>query len=62
MYEGGPHRTGKNQSNSKSLSGFLVDEVINRKGEFYSDQRISLGRLDRNNRGGDNNDDDNDDD
>ncbi|XP_039771125.1 uncharacterized protein LOC120639184 isoform X2 [Panicum virgatum] len=42
----------------ESLCGFLLDEVINRKGEFYSDQRISVGRLDRNNRGGDNNDDD----
>ena len=45
----------------ESLSGFLLDEVINRKGEFYLDQRISVGRLDRNNRGGDNNDDDDDD-
>ena len=35
----------------ESLCGFLLDEVINRKGEFYSDQRISVGRLDRNNRG-----------
>jgi len=34
-----------------SLCGFLLDEVINRKGEFYSDQRISVGRLDRNNWG-----------
>ena len=42
----------------ESLCGFLLDEVINRKGEFYSDQRISVGRLGRNNRGGDNNDDD----
>ena len=35
----------------ESLCGFLLDDVINRKGEFYSDQRISVGRLDRNNRG-----------
>jgi hypothetical protein len=41
----------------ESLCGFLLDEVINRKGEFYSDQRISVGQLDRNNRGGDNDDD-----
>ena len=40
----------------ESLCGFLLDEVINRKGEFYSDQRISVGQLDRNNRGGDNDD------
>ena len=42
----------------ESLCGFLLDEVINRKGEFYLDQRISVGRLDRKNRGGDNDDDD----
>ena len=42
----------------ESLCGFLLDEVINRKGKFYSDQRISVGRLDRNNRWGDNDDDD----
>ena len=40
----------------ESLCGFLLDEVINRKEEFYSDQRISVGQLDRNNRGGDNDD------
>jgi len=40
----------------ESLRGFLLDEVINRKGEFYSNQRISMGRLDRNNREGDNDD------
>ena len=48
----------RNRTIQESLGGFLLDEVINRKGEFYSDQRISGGRLDRNNRGGDNNDDD----
>ena len=42
----------------KSLCGFLVDEVINRKGEFYSDQRISVAQLDRNKRRDDDNDDD----
>ena len=42
----------------ESLYGFLLDEVINRKGEFYSDQRIIMGRLDRNNRGGGGGDDD----
>ena len=41
----------------EAICEFLLDEVINRKGEFYSDQRISVGRLDRNNRGGDNDDD-----
>ena len=45
----------------ESLCGFLVDEVINRKGEFYSDQRISVAQLDRNKRRDDNNDDDDDD-
>ena len=45
----------------ESLCGYLVDEVINRKGEFYSDQRISVGLLDKNKRGGDNDDDDDDD-
>ena len=42
----------------ESLCGFLLDEVINPKGEFYSDQRISMGLLDKNKRGGDNDDDD----
>ena len=42
----------------ESLCGFLVDEVINRKGEFYSDQRISVAQLDRNKRRDDDNDDD----
>ena len=44
----------------ESLCGFLVYEFINRKGEFYSDQRISVGLLDKNKRGGDNDDDDDD--
>ena len=42
----------------ESLCGFLLDEVINRKGEFYSDQRISVAQLDRNKRRDDDNDDD----
>ena len=42
----------------ESLCGFLVEEVINRKGEFYSDQRISVAQLDRNKRRDDDNDDD----
>ena len=46
----------------ESLCGFLVDEVINRKGEFYSDQRISVAQLDRNKRRDDNNNDDDEDD
>ena len=44
----------RNRTIQESLCGFLLDEIINRKGEFYSDQKISVGRLDRNNRGGDN--------
>ena len=44
----------------ESLCGFLVDEVINRKGEFHSDQKISVAQLDRNKRRDDNNDDDDD--
>jgi len=31
----------------KSICGPLIDEVINPKGEFYSDQRISVARADR---------------
>ena len=38
----------------ESLCGFLLDEVINRKGEFHSDQRISVAQLERNKRRGDN--------
>jgi len=30
----------------ESLCGFLLDEVINPKGEFHSDQRISVARAD----------------
>ena len=44
----------------ESLRGFLLDEVINRKGEFYLDQRISVAQLDRNKRRDDNNNDDDD--
>jgi hypothetical protein len=32
----------------EALCGFLLDEVINPKGEFYADHRISVGRLDPN--------------
>jgi hypothetical protein len=28
--------------------GFLLDEVINSKGEFHTDHRISVGQLDPN--------------
>ena len=42
----------------ESLCGFLLDEVINRKGEFYSDQRISVALVDRNKHGGGDSDDD----
>jgi hypothetical protein len=29
----------------EEICGFLLDEVINPKGEFYADHRISLGQL-----------------
>jgi hypothetical protein len=32
----------------ESLCGFLMDEVINPAGEFYTDHRISVGQLDEN--------------
>ena len=35
------------------IRGFLMDEVINLKGEFHSDQRISVAQVDRNKCGGD---------
>ena len=41
----------------ESLYGLLLDEVINRKGEFHLDQRISVAQLDRNKCRDDNNDD-----
>ena len=31
-----------------SICGFLLDEVINPNGEFYTDHRISVGQLDPN--------------
>ena len=46
----------------ESLCRFLLDEVINRKEEFHSDQRISVGQLDTTKRRDDNDDDDDDDD
>ena len=43
----------------ESLCGFLLDEVINRKGEFYSDQRISVAQADpKKHRNSDDEDDD----
>ena len=51
VYERGPHRLGKNH-------GFLIDELINQNGEFYSDQRISVALVDRNKHGGGDSDDD----
>ena len=30
----------------ESICGFLLDEVINPNGEFYTDSRISVGRVD----------------
>ena len=42
----------------ESLYGFLLDEVINPKGEFYLDQRISVARANPKKPGdGDDNDD-----
>jgi hypothetical protein len=32
----------------EALCGFLLDEVINSKGEFYADHRISVGQFDPN--------------
>ena len=31
----------------EALCGFLLDEVINPKGEFHSDPRISVARADK---------------
>jgi len=31
----------------EALCGFLLDEVINPKGEFYSDPRISVARAEQ---------------
>ena len=31
----------------EALCGFLLDEVINSKGEFHSDPRISVARADQ---------------
>ena len=47
----------------EALCGFLLDEVINPKGEFHSDPRISVARAKlkkrrKNNAGGDDNEDD----
>ena len=30
----------------EAICGFLLDEIINPKGEFHADQRISVGQLD----------------
>ena len=30
----------------ESICGFLLDEVIKPNGEFYTDSRISVGRVD----------------
>ena len=30
----------------EAIYGFLLDEIINPKGEFHADQRISVGQLD----------------
>ena len=43
----------------EALCGFLLDEVINPKGEFYSNQRISVARADLK-KHDDNNDEDDD--
>ena len=44
----------------ESLCGFLLDKVINLKGEFHSDQSISVGQLDTNKCRDGNNDEDDD--
>ena len=58
--ERGSHRTKKNHGNSTNniIYEFLLDEVINPKGEFYSNQSISLAQVDVNKRGGGDDDDD----
>jgi hypothetical protein len=33
---------------TQGLCGFLLDEVINRVGEFYADCRVNVGQLDEN--------------
>ena len=42
----------------EALCGFLLDEVINPKGKFYSDQRISVAQADPKKRGNDDDEDD----
>ena len=32
----------------EQLMGFLMDEVVNKKGEFWADHRVSIGQLDPN--------------
>jgi hypothetical protein len=39
---------GKVRTIQEALGGFLLDEFINRNGEFYADHRISVGQLDEN--------------
>ena len=50
---------GRIRAIQESICGFLMNEVINPKGEFYSNQRISVARADPKKRGnGDDEDDD----
>jgi hypothetical protein len=40
----------------EALYGFLLDKIINPKGEFHADHRISVGQLDPNRGKGDDED------
>ena len=46
-YEREPHRMKRIRVIQEALCGFLLDEVINPKGEFHSDPRISVARADQ---------------
>jgi len=50
---------GRIRAIQESFCGFLLDEVINPRGEFYSDQRIIVARADLK-KHDDNNDEDDD--
>ena len=42
-----PHRTERIRAIQEALCGFVLDELINAKGEFYSDPMISVARTDK---------------
>ena len=49
------------KATQEALCGFLLDEVINPKGEFHSDPRISVARAEQKKRRKNDDDDDGDD-